>query len=127
MARLSRDEILRAFDRISVWPAWIGAGSAQALLVLYALAQLARGEPRAIVSGCGAPDGGIWSRISPLRGSRTILSIRSGGCRPMVCGSLKTPITFIAALATPTFPSGNYWTRTFTLTSPTRSRIDFGR
>ena len=45
---LSRDEILRAFDRINVWSRGSERAPHKPLLVLYALAQLALGEPRAI-------------------------------------------------------------------------------
>jgi hypothetical protein len=51
----SRDDILKAFDRINVWSRGSERAPHKPLLVLYALGRLARGEPNAIAFRDVAP------------------------------------------------------------------------
>ena len=48
---LSRDEILKAFDRINVWSRGSERAPHKPLLVLYALGQLSRGGPVRVAFG----------------------------------------------------------------------------
>jgi len=65
---LSRDDILKAFDRINVWSRGSERAPHKPLLVLYGLAHLARGEADAIAFRDVAPKlTGLLKEFGPTR------------------------------------------------------------
>lgn len=83
---LSRDQILKAFDRINVSSRGSERAPHKPLLVLYALGQLSRGHSNSIAFRDVAPKlTELLKEFGPTRQSYHP-SIRSGVSRMMVCG-----------------------------------------